>query len=83
MSVYAIEVARRQPDGTWRWVIGDPFTLGKNVAVSLTRLQVTSAPPDGAVRGDRRAGGSFVGREAVTPLVRRTRAAASAPHPTR
>ena len=26
-SVYAIEVARRQPDGTWRWLIGDPFTL--------------------------------------------------------
>jgi hypothetical protein len=25
MSVYAIEVARRQPDGTWRWLIGDPF----------------------------------------------------------
>ena len=34
MSVYAIEVARRQPDGTWRWVIGDPFTVGKNVAVA-------------------------------------------------
>lgn len=29
MSVYAIEVARRQPDGTWRWLIGDPFTVGK------------------------------------------------------
>jgi ketosteroid isomerase-like protein len=28
MSVYAIEVARRQPDGTWRWLIGDPFTVG-------------------------------------------------------
>jgi ketosteroid isomerase-like protein len=27
MSVYAIEVARRQPDGTWRWLIGDPFTV--------------------------------------------------------
>jgi ketosteroid isomerase-like protein len=32
MSVYAIEVARRQPDGTWRWLIGDPFTVGKRVA---------------------------------------------------
>ena len=29
MSVYAIEVARRQPDGTWRWLIGDPFTIGR------------------------------------------------------
>lgn len=27
MSLYAIEVARRQPDGTWRWLIGDPFTV--------------------------------------------------------
>jgi ketosteroid isomerase-like protein len=32
MSVYAIEVARRQPDGTWRWLIGDPFTVGRNAA---------------------------------------------------
>jgi ketosteroid isomerase-like protein len=29
MSVYAIEVARRQSDGTWRWLIGDPFTVGR------------------------------------------------------
>jgi ketosteroid isomerase-like protein len=29
MSVYAIEVARRQPDGTWRWLIGDPFTVNR------------------------------------------------------
>lgn len=27
MSVYAIEVARRQQDGTWCWLIGDPFTV--------------------------------------------------------
>ena len=27
---YAIEVARRQPDGTWCWLIGDPFTVGQN-----------------------------------------------------
>jgi ketosteroid isomerase-like protein len=27
-SVYAVEVARRQPDGSWRWLIGDPFTIG-------------------------------------------------------
>ncbi|MGV8093500.1 MAG: YybH family protein [Mangrovibacterium sp.] len=26
---YAIEVARRQSDGSWRWLIGDPFTVGK------------------------------------------------------
>jgi ketosteroid isomerase-like protein len=29
MSVYAIEVARREADGTWRWLIGDPFTVGR------------------------------------------------------
>ena len=29
MSVYAIEVAHRQADGTWRWLIGDPFTVGR------------------------------------------------------
>ena len=28
-STHAIEVARRQPDGSWRWLIGDPFTVGK------------------------------------------------------
>jgi uncharacterized protein (TIGR02246 family) len=33
MSVYAIEVARRQADGSWCWLIGDPFTVGKNTAV--------------------------------------------------
>lgn len=32
MTVYAIEVARRQPDGSWRWLIGDPFTVGKETA---------------------------------------------------
>ncbi len=31
MNTYAIEVARRQPDGTWRWLIGDPFTIGRKV----------------------------------------------------
>jgi ketosteroid isomerase-like protein len=31
MNVYAIEVARRQPDGTWCWLIGDPFTVGREV----------------------------------------------------
>lgn len=29
MTVYAIEVARRQADGTWRWLIGDPYTVAR------------------------------------------------------
>lgn len=29
MTAHAIEVARRQPDGSWRRLIGDPFTVGK------------------------------------------------------
>jgi ketosteroid isomerase-like protein len=32
MSTPAIEVARRQPDGTWRWLIGDPFTVARRIA---------------------------------------------------
>ena len=39
MTVHAIEVARRQPNGTWRWLIGDPFTIGRlesGKAVSVT-----------------------------------------------
>ena len=32
MCVHAIEVARRQADGTWRWLIGDPFTVGRHTA---------------------------------------------------
>ena len=31
ITAYAIEVARRQPDGTWRWLIGDPYTVGRNI----------------------------------------------------
>ncbi|HEX7032429.1 MAG TPA: nuclear transport factor 2 family protein [Nitrososphaera sp.] len=34
ISMYAIEVARRQSDGTWRWLIGDPFAVGRNKAGS-------------------------------------------------
>jgi ketosteroid isomerase-like protein len=34
MSMYAIEVARRQADGTWRWLIGDPFTVGRYTSKS-------------------------------------------------
>lgn len=30
IKTYAIEVARRQPGGTWCWLIGDPFTVGKH-----------------------------------------------------
>jgi ketosteroid isomerase-like protein len=29
MNVHAIEVARRQPDGSWKWLIGDPYTIGR------------------------------------------------------
>jgi uncharacterized protein (TIGR02246 family) len=29
MSVYAIEVARRQPNGSWCWLIGDPHTVAR------------------------------------------------------
>jgi uncharacterized protein (TIGR02246 family) len=35
-SLYAIEVARRQPDGTWRWLIGDPYTVGRKEGGILT-----------------------------------------------
>jgi ketosteroid isomerase-like protein len=31
--LHAIEVARRQGDGSWRWLIGDPFTVGKTNAL--------------------------------------------------
>ena len=31
MKVYAIEIARRQPDGTWCWLIGDPYTVSREV----------------------------------------------------
>lgn len=31
ITAYAIEVARRQPDGTWRWLIGDPYTVARNI----------------------------------------------------
>jgi ketosteroid isomerase-like protein len=34
ISMYAIEVARRQSDDTWRWLIGDPFTVGRKNAGS-------------------------------------------------
>ncbi|HEY7095598.1 MAG TPA: nuclear transport factor 2 family protein [Terriglobales bacterium] len=34
MRSYAIEVARRQPDGTWQWLIGDPFTVGRHMKFS-------------------------------------------------
>ena len=34
MKAYAIEVARRQQDGTWRWLIGDPFTVDRETAVA-------------------------------------------------
>jgi ketosteroid isomerase-like protein len=27
--VHAIEIARQQPNGEWRWLVGDPFTVGR------------------------------------------------------
>ena len=33
ISLHAIEVARSQPDSTWRWLIGDPFTVGRQAEV--------------------------------------------------
>jgi ketosteroid isomerase-like protein len=38
ISVDAIEVARRQPDGTWRWLIGDPFTVGLANSIAFSAL---------------------------------------------
>lgn len=35
-TVHAIEVARRQADGTWRWLIGDPFTVGRELEPART-----------------------------------------------
>jgi uncharacterized protein (TIGR02246 family) len=26
---HAIEIARRQANGEWRWLVGDPFTVGR------------------------------------------------------
>jgi ketosteroid isomerase-like protein len=37
MHSYAIEVARRQPDGSWCWLIGDPFTVGHYMQFIETR----------------------------------------------
>jgi ketosteroid isomerase-like protein len=35
MSVRAVEVARRQPDGGWRWLVGDPFTVDTRLAQAV------------------------------------------------
>lgn len=35
---YAIEVARRQPDGRWRWLIGDPFTVGRHTQYGKSKV---------------------------------------------
>ncbi len=37
MRSYAIEVARRQPDGTWCWLIGDPFTVSIHMKFGETK----------------------------------------------
>ena len=44
MSVYAIEVARRQSDGSWRWLIGDPFTVGRQAQIALERSHYNRGP---------------------------------------
>ena len=38
-KVCAIELARRQPDGTWCWLIGDPFTECKRKAARKRRVR--------------------------------------------
>jgi ketosteroid isomerase-like protein len=37
MHVYAVEVARRQPDGSWAWLIGDPFTVVRHMKFGESR----------------------------------------------
>ena len=37
VKVYAIEGARRQPDGSWCWLIGDAYTVGREVGISSHR----------------------------------------------
>jgi len=37
IEVYAIEVARRQTDGSWCWLIGDPYTVGREVGICSRR----------------------------------------------
>lgn len=39
-SMHAVEVARRQADGTWSWLIGDPFTVGKHNTPSMSGANV-------------------------------------------
>jgi len=34
-SLRAIEVARRQPDGTWRWLIGDSYSISRRLALQI------------------------------------------------
>jgi uncharacterized protein (TIGR02246 family) len=38
-TLYAIEVARRQSDGSWRWLIGDPFTIGRKESQANSKRQ--------------------------------------------
>ena len=39
LSVYAIGVARRQADGSGRWLIGDAFTVGKHTVHTRRLMQ--------------------------------------------
>ena len=49
MSIYAIEVARRQPDDTWRWLIGDPFSVGKHAIQDKSSNHAKKDPKRGGV----------------------------------
>ena len=51
ISVYAIEVARRQLDGTWCWLIGDPFSLaGKLLPDDLLDVVTCRCCPESSLR---------------------------------
>jgi hypothetical protein len=39
ISLYALEVARRQSNGTWRWLIGDAFTVSKHAPFTSRILE--------------------------------------------
>jgi hypothetical protein len=58
MSLDAVEVARRQSDGSWRWLIGYPATIGR----------LRSHPGEGAISLEgSQAGPSQEAAEAVIP----------------
>ena len=44
MRVHAVEVARKQADGSWRWLIGDPFTVREHNGTSAVPTGTSPAP---------------------------------------